>query len=59
MDSIKQENVSPLPSTPPPSPEKKERKSNAWLVHLKAFHAEHPELSWKQVMQQGKASYTK
>lgn len=33
--------------------------TNPWLAHVKAYRAEHPELSYKQVLQQAKTSYKK
>ena len=32
---------------------------NPWLAHVKAFRAKNPSLSYKQVLVQAKASYTK
>lgn len=31
--------------------------TNPWLIHLKKFHAEHPELSYKQAMKSAKSTY--
>ena len=33
--------------------------ANKWLIHLKAFHAKNPNLTYKQAMQQAKATYVK
>lgn len=31
--------------------------SNPWIAHVKQYHAKHPNLSYKQAMQQARASY--
>ena len=36
-----------------------ERKKNPWLDHVKAYRESHPELSYKEVLQQAKDTYTK
>jgi hypothetical protein len=35
------------------------RGANAWIKHCKCYHAKHPNLTWKQVLQKAKASYKK
>lgn len=35
----------------------KERKENAWLLHLKAYRAKHPDLSLKMAMSGAKSTY--
>tara|TARA_B100000963_G_scaffold31932_1_gene23783 strand:+ start:201 stop:368 length:168 start_codon:yes stop_codon:yes gene_type:complete len=35
------------------------KKVNPWLEHVKQFRSEHPELSYKEVLTQAKATYTK
>lgn len=35
------------------------RATNPWLVHVKRFRSEHPELKYKEVLQQAKSSYEK
>lgn len=37
----------------------KERKENPWLVHVKNYRDSHQELSYKEILQQAKESYTK
>ena len=34
-------------------------RSNPWLSHLKAYHAKHPELTYKEAMQKAKMTYKK
>lgn len=38
---------------------KKERKPNPWLVHVKQFRLTHPEMKYKQVLVEAKATYQK
>lgn len=42
-----------------PEEKKKEKKPNAWREHVMKFRAEHPELKFKEVLQQAKTTYTK
>lgn len=44
---------------PPTTPTKKEVKRNAWLDHVKAYRATHSELSYKEVLEKAKVTYTK
>ena len=47
-------------NVPPVAPEeKKEKAENPWLTHVKAFRAGHPELKFKEVLQQAKLTYVK
>ena len=39
--------------------EKPVRAENPWMIHVKQFRADHPELKYKEVLQQAKATYTK
>ena len=34
-------------------------RTNPWLSHLKAYHAKHPELTYKEAMQKAKMTYKK
>ena len=38
---------------------KKEKKSNAWIEHVRDFRKKHPELSYKQCLVQAKETYVK
>lgn len=38
---------------------KKERQPNPWLTHVKAFRSSHPDLSYKECLQQAATTYTK
>lgn len=42
-----------------PTKDPAEYKPNPWRLHLKQFAHDHPELKWKEVMIQGKATYKK
>ena len=35
------------------------RKTNPWIAHVQAFRQEHPDLNYKEALQQAKATYTK
>ena len=35
------------------------RAENPWLTHVKRFRSEHPDLKYKEVLQQAKSSYEK
>ena len=37
----------------------KEKKTNPWLEHVKKFREKHPKLSYKEVLQEAKKTYTK
>ena len=37
---------------------KKTKKSNPWLVHVKSFRAKNPEMSYKEILQKAKLTYT-
>jgi hypothetical protein len=44
--------------TPPmEKKEKKEKKANPWLIHVKAFRGSNPALSYKDVLKQAKNTY--
>ena len=38
---------------------KKEKKPNAWLIHVKKHRADNPDMSYKQCLQQAKLTYKK
>lgn len=47
-------------ATPPPEPSTKvPPRPNKWLAHVKAFRAAHPDLKFKEVLQQAKLTYSK
>lgn len=48
-----------LPPTMVPEVVKKPSKPNPWRIHVDAFRASNPTLSYKQVLQQAKLTYTK
>ena len=50
---------SPIPPLEPVAPKlvKKPRKPNPWLVHVNAFRATHPTMSYKTVLKQAKDTY--
>ena len=39
--------------------EAKQKKSNPWLEHVKKFRQDNPKLSYKEVLQQARKTYTK
>ncbi len=36
-----------------------EKKVNPWMVHVNKFRQKHPKLSYKEVLQEAKKTYTK
>lgn len=38
--------------------EQKTKKVNPWLVHVKSFRAKNPEMSYKEILQKAKLTYT-
>ena len=48
-----------VPPTMVPEVVKKPSKPNPWRIHVDAFRASNPTLSYKQVLQQAKLTYTK
>jgi type II secretory pathway component PulC len=42
-----------------PNAPTKERKPNSWLIHVKEYRAKHPDVAYKQVLKDAKATYKK
>ena len=42
-----------------PDAPKKTRKPNGWIIHVKEYREKHPEVPYKQVLQDAKATYKK
>ena len=40
-------------------PKQKVKTPSAWMVHVRKYREEHPDISWKECLQQAKASYKK
>ena len=38
---------------------KKNRKTSAWLLHVRRYREEHPNVSYKQALKDAKATYVK
>jgi hypothetical protein len=58
------EELSAPPLDPPATPAevkvvKKEKKTNPWNEHVKAFRAAHPDMKFKEVLKEAAKTYTK
>lgn len=49
----------PKATTPPPSSpvEKKEKKENAWVSHVRTYRDANPEVSYKEALKNAKSTY--
>ena len=59
----KKKNKVVMPTQPEPvstpEPVKKDKTPSAWMTHVRKYRDEHPDISWKECLQQSKASYKK